>query len=219
MRDGLRYAWSWPGLLMLMGLAMLINFVLSPAFSLLPLLVSQELQGGALQLGWIEATFGVGIVAGGVALSVWGGFNKRIYTSLFALLFLGLAVLLMGIVPTGLFAGAVGAAFLVGAMQSLTNGPLHAIFQATIDPGVQGRVFTLIGSLASGMAPIGLVIAGPVADAMGVRTWYVVGGVVTIVVGFAGFFIPAVRQIEDGPGSRVINVLKELDTAVPESIA
>jgi hypothetical protein len=35
------------------------------------------------------------------------------------------------------------------------NGPVHAIFQPTIAPGYQGRVFTLLGSLAAGAAPLG----------------------------------------------------------------
>ncbi len=218
MGAGLRYAWSWPGLLLLMGLAMLINFVLSPAFSLLPLLVAQEMQGGAIQLGGVQAALGVGVVLGGVVLGVWGGFKRRIDTSLAALMFMGLAVFLMGMVPTGLFVALGAAAFLVGMMQSLVNGPLQAVFQATIDPAMQGRMFTLIGSLAGGMAPLGLVIAGPVADALGVRVWYAVGGVVTFAVGAAGFFITPVRQMEDGPAGEMKRELPELDTAVSEPV-
>ncbi len=36
---------------------------------------------------------------------------------------------------------------------------------------MQGRVFTLVGSLASAMAPLGLIVAGPVADAIGCDRW------------------------------------------------
>jgi DHA3 family macrolide efflux protein-like MFS transporter len=54
-RSGLRYVWSWPGLLMLMLLAMVINFLLTPAGALMPILVSEYFQGGALQLGYIES--------------------------------------------------------------------------------------------------------------------------------------------------------------------
>ena len=47
------------------------------------------------------------------------------------------------------------------------------------------------------MSPLGLIIAGPVADALGVRTWFVVGGVVTALMGVISIFIPAVMYIED----------------------
>ena len=63
---------------------------------------------------------------------------------------------------------------------------------------MQGRVFTLIMSVSGAMSPIGLIIAGPVADALGVRSWYFVGGVACLVMGVACFFIPAIVHIEDG---------------------
>jgi hypothetical protein len=48
------------------------------------------------------------------------------------------------------------------------------------------------------MAPLGLIIAGPVADALGIRAWYIVGGFVTLFMGVAGFLTPAVLYVEDG---------------------
>lgn len=59
-------------------------------------------------------------------------------------------------------------------------------------------MFSLIGSVSSGMTPLGLAIAGPVADALGVNIWFIVGGIVTAAMGLAGFLIPAVVNIEDG---------------------
>jgi DHA3 family macrolide efflux protein-like MFS transporter len=85
-------------------------------------------------------------------------------------------------------------------MASFVNGPVHAIFQATIEPAMQGRVFTLIGSFGGGMAPVGLVFAGPIADTFGIQTWYIVGGGVCALMGIAGYFIPAVLNIESNNG-------------------
>jgi DHA3 family macrolide efflux protein-like MFS transporter len=39
-------------------------------------------------------------------------------------------------------------------------------------------------------------VAGPVADAIGVQVWYLVGGIVCFALGVAGFFIPALANIE-----------------------
>jgi DHA3 family macrolide efflux protein-like MFS transporter len=47
------------------------------------------------------------------------------------------------------------------------------------------------------MTPLGLIIAGPLADTFGVQTWFIVGGLVTGFMGIAGFFIPAVLNIEN----------------------
>jgi DHA3 family macrolide efflux protein-like MFS transporter len=196
-RSGLRYVRSWPGLLMLMALAMIVNFLLTPAGSLMPILVIEHFEGGVLQLGWIESAFGFGMIAGGLVLGAWGGFNKRILTTMAGLFGLGIGFSLIGLIPSDLFLLAVLSAFLTASMIPIVNGPVHAIIQATVDPQMQGRVFTLIGSLGSAMAPLGLIIAGPVADAIGVQSWYVIGGVACILLAVVGYFIPALMNIED----------------------
>jgi len=66
MRAGLRYMLSWRGILIIAVFATLLNFFLSPAFTLLPLLVVDHFGGGALQLGWVNSVFGVGVIAGGL---------------------------------------------------------------------------------------------------------------------------------------------------------
>jgi MFS family permease len=42
------------------------------------------------------------------------------------------------------------------------------------------------------------VIAGPLADRFGVQAWFVIGGVVTALMGIVGYFIPAITKIEEG---------------------
>jgi DHA3 family macrolide efflux protein-like MFS transporter len=199
-REGLGYVMGWPGLRMLLGMALMINLVLPPASSLMPLLVTEHFGGDALQLGWINLALGVGVIVGGLILGAWGGFKRRILTTLAGLLGMGLSYMVIGFAPATLFSLALFAVFLVGAMSSFVNGPVHAIFQGTIEPGVQGRVFTLIGSLGGAMAPVGLAFAGPIADAFGIQTWYIVGGGVCALMGIAGHFIPAVLNIESNNG-------------------
>ena len=70
---------------------------------------------------------------------------------------------------------AVALVFVAGAALSFANGPMFAIMQATVAKDMQGRIFTLLGSLSGAMMPLGLALAGPVADAIGVRAWYLAG--------------------------------------------
>ncbi len=93
LRAGLRYVLSWRGLLILMGMATIINLVLAPSTSFIPLLVTEHFQGTAWHLGALEAALGIGVLVGGLLLGVWGGFQKRVYTSLLGLVGLGLSVL------------------------------------------------------------------------------------------------------------------------------
>lgn len=215
MRLGFRYILSWPAVLMLMGMAMLINFLLTPLAALQPLLITQHFQGEAIHLGVLEAAFGLGIVAGGILLGVWGGFQKRIYTSLVGLVGLGIGIFLLGLAPATMFWLAVGSALLAGSMISLTNGPIMAIFQAVVDPAMQGRVFTLLNSAAMAMSPLSLIVAGPFADAFGVRTWFMMGGVLTRGVALTGFVNRPLLGIENGRTPAEPPVVIESDTAVP----
>ena len=196
MRAGLRYVWEWPGLRAVLGMAMIINFVINPAFSLMPLLVTEHFKGGALQLGWLESSWGIGMLLGGLLLSVWGGFRRRVYTSLTGLVLSGISIMGLGLVPANGFWLALGTLFVSGFMNPLINGPFFAILQATVAPDMQGRVFTLAGSLSQAMMPLSLAVAGPVGDLVGVRSWYVAGGAIFALIGAASFFVPAIVNIE-----------------------
>jgi DHA3 family macrolide efflux protein-like MFS transporter len=200
---GFAYLWRLPGHRGLVGMATLVNLCLVPAFTLLPLLVMTRLGGGADELAVVTSALGAGILAGGVALGVWGGLRPRILTTLWGLLALGAAVVALGATPPGGFGWAIGAMLAVGLMVPVVNGPVVAILQATISPEYQGRVFALIGSLAGAAAPLGLVAAAPVAEAAGVEAWYVAGGVACLAMGLAGFAFPAIRAIESVPAGAV----------------
>jgi DHA3 family macrolide efflux protein-like MFS transporter len=91
--------------------------------------------------------------------------------------------------------------FGVGIVATLVNGPIHAVLQATVAPEYQGRVFTLIGSLAGITAPAGLLVAAPIAELLGVRSWYVAGAVACVAMGLLGFSLPALLRIEDATGN------------------
>lgn len=196
---GFRYLLGLPGHRTLVAMSALINALLVPAFSLLSLLVLERLEGAA-QFAWLSSAFGVGLIVGGIALSAWGGFSKRIVTTLVGILALGLSVIAVGLTPPGAFLWALASMTCVGLIVPLINGPVFAILQSTIAPDYQGRVFSLVGSLAGAVAPLGLIVAAPVAELAGVGVWYLAGGIVCLVMGAAGFFIPALTNIEGDHG-------------------
>src|SRR5262245_26850120 len=192
---GMSYLRARGGHMALVLIGASINLFLAPAFSLLPLLVRGDLGGSAMTLGWMTSLFGIGMVAGGIVLGSWGGFRRRILTTLTGIMGLGAAVLLLGMSPQAPIAIAAGALLAAGAMVPLCNGPILAIMQATIEPAYQGRVFALIGSLAAATAPLGLLLAAPLAGLAGVRAWFVTGGVIALAMGVAGFLTPPLVRI------------------------
>ncbi len=203
-RSGLRYVWNWPGMMIILCMAAVINFLLSPTGTLTPLLITRHFNGGAWHLSALESAWSLGMIGGGIILSVWGGFKRRILTSMVFLVFTGIGALITGITPSSLFWLAVAGNIISGFANPLVNGPLFAMLQSRIAPEMQGRVFTLVGSLSGAMAPLGMAIAAPVADNLGIQVWWQIGGVACVLMALTMLFIPAVMKIEEnGFGSKV----------------
>jgi DHA3 family macrolide efflux protein-like MFS transporter len=197
MREGLRYVVGWPGLLGICLLATLLNFSIMPAMSLMPLLITDHFGGEALQLGWMNSAWGVGLVLGGLLLGAWGGFKKRIVTVLVGIVGLGVGVVTIGLTPATIFPLALVAFFFGAVMNALCNGSAFALLQQVVVPEMQGRVFALVMTVCNMATPLSLAIAGPLADAVGVRALYVVGGIAQVILGIGGFFVPAIMSVEN----------------------
>ncbi len=196
-RDGLRYVVTWPGVFILLIMASLVNFLLTPGTTFMPLLVTRHFNGDAMQLGWLQSAWGFGVVAGGLLLSAWGGFRRKIFTSMMGLIGIGIGVLVVGVAPAWGYWIAWGGMLISGIMNPLANGPLFALLQTKIEPEIQGRVFTLVNSLAMAMMPLSMLIAAPVAEWLGLRSWYLFGGVMCLLMGVTGFIVRPVATLED----------------------
>jgi len=197
LREGLRYVWNWPGLRTLLLLPPLLKITLIPAISLTPVLVTQYFGRGALHLGWMNAMWGLGLVIGGLALSAWGGFRRRIVTSMMGVIGLGVGTLIIGLSPPTAFGLGLAGMLLTGTMLAFADGPLMALMQTIVPPEKQGRVLTVVMSTANLATPIGMAIAGPISDKLGVQVLYILSGVACISTAVVGSLIPAVMQIEE----------------------
>jgi DHA3 family macrolide efflux protein-like MFS transporter len=196
-KSSFKYVWTWRGLAIVTGISTMVNFMLVPAFSLLSLIVFEYFKGSALQLGWMEAAFGIGMLAGGALLSTWGGFERRMNTVIVGTGLLGLMMVVIGTVPANCIFLAIGAMFLAGVGLSLGNGVGQALLQVLVVPDMQGRVFAMLGALRSLMSPLGLALAGPFTDVFGTQTWMLGAGIGITVMVAAMRFIPEVTNIEE----------------------
>jgi DHA3 family macrolide efflux protein-like MFS transporter len=198
-RQGLRFVRGWPGAMTLMLAAMIINFLFTPTETLLPILTIEHYHGGAPEFAAFQASIGVGMILGGIALGVWGGFRRKMVTVAAGLAVSGPAMAVPGIMPSNLFAAALGGIFAVGFFISMVNASIMAILQSSIPPLMQGRVFALLGSASMVMTPLGLAIGGPAADLLGPQLWYVLAGMCTLAIGLCAFAMPHLMRLEDGP--------------------
>ncbi len=196
MVDGFKYIFTSPGLLALTVLCSVIVFFIMPAFTLLPILVTDHLGGDVLKLGWLNSAFGIGMIAGGLLLGVWPGFKKRIVTTLAGTLVMSGAAFFLGFTTLALYPLVLAACFIVGAGMSAGNAPIMAIANSVVARDMQGRFFSIFNALTAALTPLGLAIAGPVADAIGIRPLYFISGGVIFLATLVSFFVPALMNIE-----------------------
>ena len=195
---GFKYVWNWVGLSLFLGLFSFLMVLLGPAWILLPLLVTNHFGRDVLDLAWILSANGIGAVLGGITLSLWGGFKKRILTVLTSVIVSGLCYILLSALPPSLFTIAIIALFLGGFTAPFGDGPFSAILQSCTAPELQGRVWTISNTIFGAATPLGLLIAGPVTDILGIRFWYIAGGIGSVIIGITFMLIPAVMNIEKG---------------------
>ena len=211
MLAGFRYIWQWSGLFWLLIIVMLINFFVNPAMSLVPILVTKHFQGEALELGWLNASWGVGMLIGGLVLGAWGGFRKRIYTMLLGIFGLGIGILMVALAPANMLPLAI-LGFLIGSgMNAVSNGAGFALLQTLVEPEMQGRVFTVVMSMAGAISPLSLAIGGPIADAFGVRILYFIAGGSLLLLSVVGWMSPVILNLEDDKISQAAEKRKNQD--------
>jgi MFS family permease len=175
LREAYDYLLAHRELLRLTG-AMLIPFVLGQSYVLLlPLFVEQELGGGPQTFGALSACLGAGSVMGAMAVATFGK-QRQIGLLMFA-----------GVLGTGICGIAYGLSHWVpatGAVLFAAGGAESALFAAyetllliRLPDEMRGRVMGLMFTLVA-MFPIGAILAGAVADVIGLRALAVIEGAI-----------------------------------------
>ena len=172
---------------MLMLGATLINMLATPAFTLLPLYVTKHFMKGATELAWLEFAMGIGIIVGGLLLGVWGGFKRKVLTILVGITGMGIGIIALGLLGKEMYPFAIAIMAVLGVSNATANGPIGAIFQAKIPPEMQGRIFMVLGSMATAASPLGLLLAGPLADKIGLQVFYISAGLMCLGIAVFGY--------------------------------
>lgn len=196
MREGFSWIWSKKPMVIIMGISLMINLVITPAFTLLPLLVTTYFNGGAIELAWIQSANGLGMILGGITLGVWGGFKSKSKTAFTAILIGSIGLLGFSQTPANMFWLGVFFVFIFGFMNAIGNSSFFSVLQTVVPFDLQGRVFTLVMATSGAIAPIGLAIGGPVAELVGIRFWFVIAGINIFIGALLGLIIPGIKNLE-----------------------
>ena len=91
------------GLFALLWIGVIYMFFYMPISTLFPLICMSYFKGTPAHASAAEIAFAVGMLLGGVILSIWGGFKKRRYTIGLSVLLMGVSNMLSGLLPPDAF--------------------------------------------------------------------------------------------------------------------
>ena len=161
----------------------LCNLIYMPLGSLFPLMVRVHFIRGAWYNSMSEIAFATGLLISSLVISIWGSIKKRFLLVSLSIIVLGSVSAISGLLQMNGFWIFIGCCFIMGITGSLINIPLNAYVQQTTAPDMLGKVKSIIFMLMSLVMPIGLIIAGPVSDIIGIDTWFFFSGICLVLVG------------------------------------
>lgn len=160
---GFKYIFARPSLLGLQLVFFFSNLFAGIGMVVLAPMVLARTGQNSVALGSVESAAAVGMVIGGIAMSAWGGFKRRVHGVLLGMILTAIFTnVLLGLGSTT--AIWIPVMFLGGLFIPLINGSNQAIWQAKVPPDLQGRVFSSRRLIAWLTNPISPIIGGTTAD-------------------------------------------------------
>ncbi len=193
-REGLDLVWNNPGLRRMYGLLGAIVLIVMPSFTLVPLLVKEHFGGAAPQVALIESIGGMGMVAGGLLVAAISP-KRHVLWVLWGFAISCLSLALTALAPAQMFPVAVTMWAISGVTYIAGNAPFTALLQSIVPNHLQGRVLSLLATIMGLASPIGLAIATPLGEWIGVRWLFVTLGLLGAVVSLLGFVSPVLRRM------------------------
>jgi len=188
--EGIRYIRNHDAIKQLFVFLAFTYFLAAPAAFLTPLQVARSFGEEVWRLTAIEITFSIGMMAGGVLMSTWGGFANRAHTLMLSCIIFGLCTLALGIVPV--FWLYLLFMTIVGIAMPLFSTPSTVMLQEKVDGDFMGRIFGVFGMISTSMMPLGMLVFGPVADLIRIEWLLVATGALLSLLGAA---IPASKAL------------------------
>jgi len=217
--SGFQYIFKRPSLLGLQMIFFFGNLFSGISFTLLAPMILARSEQSSVIFGSVQTAGAIGGVIGGVVMSVWGGFKRRVHGVLLGFMLFGMFFAMVGLgsgpsmwIPFML---------LTMMVNPLINTSNQAIWQSKVAPDLQGRVFSARRLIAWFTNPISPIIAGTLADfvlepAMSTTTGLsrAFGGIFgtgpgsgmgllifftclcSVMVGLSGYFIRPIHQAE-----------------------
>ncbi|MFX0091278.1 MAG: MFS transporter [Candidatus Hodarchaeota archaeon] len=183
--EGLTFIRETPGLLTLLSVFTVGNFLLTPLFVLLPLFTTNVVALGdeniaVIMLATLMFLQNLSMVSASMFMSFWKGFKRNVVGVVLGLSCGAFGVFILGVAPAGVLWVAVLGILLVGLTIPIANVASQTIWQSVVPPEKIGRVFSVRQTIAQFTGPIAMFLCGIVAEFFGTQIVFLGSGLLMI---------------------------------------
>lgn len=184
------------GLLDLTLVLAVVTLFYMPLNALFPLMTFSHFGGDAKAASYVEVAFGAGMLVGSMAIGWLSQRVSGVRLVAAGIVLVGVTLAAAGVLPASGFWVFVLLCVVMGVSVPLFGAPITAMFQTLIDPAKLGRVMSLYMTIAMLVSPVGLLVAGPLAETIGVAGWFALSGALIALTGLVTWSLPAVRGLD-----------------------
>ncbi|MFX0094827.1 MAG: MFS transporter [Candidatus Hodarchaeota archaeon] len=200
--EGIVFIRQKKGLLTLLSMFTIANFLLTPLNVLLPLFTLQTVALGNEEtaiafLAVLTGLQNLSMLLGSSLMSVWGGFKRNVIGVAFGLFFGGMGAIIIAFTPPGVFWIPAIGLLLNGLTIPIANIHSQTIWQKVVPPEKLGRVFSVRVTIAQFTAPAAMLLGGIVAAVVGIPVLFFICGITQILAIIIAWFMTTLPHVED----------------------
>jgi DHA3 family macrolide efflux protein-like MFS transporter len=192
LREGLKYIFGNDLVRWVMVIYSVVFLLIVAPSNLSPLMLVRTFGGDVWLLTVLELSFGVGMVAGGALMAIFGSKVDRLGMMVGTSVIFGVLAVVMGFTTNLILFYSLF--FLIGLAVPAFSTSSMTLLQETVEPERQGRVFGFVGIVMAVAMPLGMAVLGPLADVVSVEILLIVTGVATVLIAVIAVLLPAGKR-------------------------
>ncbi len=173
--EGFRYAYGFQPMRSILQLVAFVSLVAVPTSVLLPVIATKVLGGGAGTLGFLVAAQGLGALAGALYLASRSSVRGLSGVIVWSAALFGASLIVVGISRLHVLSLAGLALSGFGMMVQMASS--NTVLQTIVDDDKRGRIMSLYSMAYTGVSPLGSLLVGAAAGAIGAPVAIALGGI------------------------------------------
>ncbi|MCJ7651821.1 MAG: MFS transporter [Candidatus Lokiarchaeota archaeon] len=193
--DGVQTLKNTPGMVVLIILSMVGNFLLQPLNVLSPYYAEKIHSANVFEYAAISAGIQGGIIVGAVTTSIKKHWSHKMEWFFGTVVILQIGYGMLAFAPYRFFGFIFSALFIMGITLPIINTIYQTILQTNVPHEKLGRVSSIDATFSMLINPVGSIIVGPLAIILSVNGLFLISAILGVVLCVVLYFFTGVRKV------------------------